>query len=118
MGSLPKARAGVGSAVNDTTRQTGGALGVAVIGSIFAAQYRSKVVIPAGLPEQVRTGMEDSIGSGLRIARQMKLPAADLAAVHDAASVAFVSGMQLAVVIAAVKMCIRDRPRLPRSQVG
>ncbi|MBK6311596.1 MAG: MFS transporter [Candidatus Microthrix sp.] len=102
MGSLPKARAGVGSAVNDTTRQTGGALGVAVIGSIFAAQYRSKVVIPAGLPEQVRAGMEDSIGSGLRIARQMKLPAADLAAVHDAASVAFVSGMQLAVVIAAV----------------
>ena len=37
MGSLPKAKAGVGSAVNDTTRQTGGALGVAIIGSVFAA---------------------------------------------------------------------------------
>ena len=39
MGSLPKAKAGVGSAVNDTTRQAGGALGVAVIGSVFAATY-------------------------------------------------------------------------------
>ena len=37
MGSLPPGQAGVGSAVNDTTRQTGGALGVAVLGSIFAA---------------------------------------------------------------------------------
>ena len=37
MGSLPAAKAGVGSAVNDTTRQAGGALGVAVIGSLFAA---------------------------------------------------------------------------------
>ena len=45
MGSLPRARAGVGSAVNDTTRQTGGALGVAVIGSIFAAQYLSLIHI-------------------------------------------------------------------------
>src|SRR3954454_15112651 len=41
MGSLPKVKAGVGSAVNDTTRQTGGALGVAVIGSIFAARYHA-----------------------------------------------------------------------------
>ena len=46
--------------------------------------------------------MEDSIGSGLRIAREMKLPRADMLAVHDAASSAFVSGMQLAVVVAAV----------------
>ena len=40
MGSLPPARlAGVGSAINDTTRQTGGALGVAVIGSLFLSAY-------------------------------------------------------------------------------
>ena len=50
MGSLPKAKAGVGSAVNDTTRQTGGALGVAVIGSIFAFRYHSVVRPPPGLP--------------------------------------------------------------------
>ena len=50
MGSLPKAKAGVGSAVNDTTRQAGGALGVAVIGSVFAATYHRVIEVPAGLP--------------------------------------------------------------------
>jgi Na+/melibiose symporter-like transporter len=44
MGSLPLAKAGVGSAVNDTTRQVGGALGVAVIGSVLSSVYGSKVV--------------------------------------------------------------------------
>src|SRR3954454_4320011 len=39
MGSLPRSKAGVGSAMNDTTRQMGGAVGVAVIGSIFAVIY-------------------------------------------------------------------------------
>ena len=41
MGSLPLAKAGVGSAVNDTTRQVGGALGVAVLGSVFTSIYGS-----------------------------------------------------------------------------
>ena len=52
MGSVPRDRAGVGSAVNDTTRQTGGALGVAVLGSIAATQYNShisKLVLPPAL---------------------------------------------------------------------
>jgi len=39
MGSLPRSKAGVGSAMNDTTRQMGGAVGVAVLGSIFAVIY-------------------------------------------------------------------------------
>ena len=43
MGSLPPGKAGVGSAVNDTTRQTGGALGVAVLGSIFALRYHAVI---------------------------------------------------------------------------
>jgi EmrB/QacA subfamily drug resistance transporter len=43
MGSLPLFKAGVGSAVNDTTRQVGGALGVAVIGSVLATTYGNKV---------------------------------------------------------------------------
>jgi EmrB/QacA subfamily drug resistance transporter len=42
MGSLPPAKAGVGSAVNDTTRQMGGALGVAIIGSIVASIYSER----------------------------------------------------------------------------
>ncbi len=44
MGSLPPAKAGVGSAVNDTTRELGGALGVAVLGSLLASGYASSMV--------------------------------------------------------------------------
>lgn len=44
MGALPRAKAGVGSAMNDTTRQVGGALGVAVIGSVLASVYRPHVM--------------------------------------------------------------------------
>ena len=43
MGSLPLGKAGVGSAMNDTTRQVGGALGVAVLGSLTAASYHQQV---------------------------------------------------------------------------
>ena len=43
MGSLPLEKAGVGSAVNDTTRQVGGAMGVAIIGSVLASTYGSKI---------------------------------------------------------------------------
>src|SRR5262249_40660111 len=43
MGSLPREKAGIGSAMNDTTRQVGGALGVAVLGSITAASYHASI---------------------------------------------------------------------------
>ena len=42
MGSLPPAKAGVGSAVNDTTRELGGALGVAILGSVMTSTYRPR----------------------------------------------------------------------------
>src|SRR3954451_11291298 len=48
MGSLPREKAGVGSAVNDTTRQMGGALGVAIIGSVASSIYASDVSAFAG----------------------------------------------------------------------
>ncbi len=43
MGSLPPERAGVGSAVNDTTREIGGALGVAILGTITTASYAAEI---------------------------------------------------------------------------
>ena len=51
MGSLPLEKASVGSAVNDTTRTTGGALGVAILGSLLASQYRGDMdEAVSGLP--------------------------------------------------------------------
>src|SRR5262249_30456630 len=61
MGSLPPSRAGVGSAVNDTTRQTGGALGVAVLGSVFASHYHHVVQSVAGLTSAQSAQARDSI---------------------------------------------------------
>jgi EmrB/QacA subfamily drug resistance transporter len=72
MGSLPLARAGVGSAVNDTTRQVGGAVGVAVVGSVYASIYSNKVVDGLGAngaPRAVIDAAEQSIGAGLAAAR-------------------------------------------------
>src|SRR4051794_32179133 len=106
MGSLPKAKAGVGSAVNDTTRQTGGALGVAVIGSVFAATYHHVIEVPAGLPPRAVPMVHDSIGAALEAITRFELPAPIASVVHDAASSAFFRGMQVAVWVgAAVMLC-------------
>jgi predicted MFS family arabinose efflux permease len=63
VGSLPPAKAGVGSAVNDVTREVGGALGIAVFGSVAAVLYRHEIADTAGLDEPTRTVFADSIGS-------------------------------------------------------
>jgi Na+/melibiose symporter-like transporter len=72
MGSLPRAKAGVGSAVNDTTRQIGGALGVAILGSLMASSYRSSLSGVVGvLPDGARSVAGESIGAALQIGRQI-----------------------------------------------
>ena len=63
MGSLPRAKAGVGSAVNDTTRQAGGALGVAVLGSVLASRYRTTVVHLLGRGFPLLAGAKDNVAA-------------------------------------------------------
>ncbi len=67
---LPPARAGVGSAVNDATRELGGTLGVAVVGSLFSSVYAARLGdgVFAGLPAAVLTRAQDSVGSALAAA--------------------------------------------------
>jgi EmrB/QacA subfamily drug resistance transporter len=116
MGSLPKAKAGVGSAVNDTTRQTGGALGVAIIGSVFAATYHHVIQVPAGLPVGAVPMVHDSIGTALDAILHFGLSGTLATMVHDAASSAFFRGMQIAawtgmaVVVCAVFIAYRYLP--------
>ncbi len=62
MGSLPLGKAGVGSAVNDTTRQTGGAIGITVMGSIFAAFYHHFTSMAGKLPGGTAEAVHDSVG--------------------------------------------------------
>ncbi len=71
MGSLPRAKAGVGSAVNDTTRQVGGALGVAIIGTVVSSVYAGDIADVGrrfGLGASNLDAAESSLGGAQRIA--------------------------------------------------
>jgi EmrB/QacA subfamily drug resistance transporter len=67
MGAVPTEKAGVGSAVNDATRLFGAALGVAVIGSVAASLYGSRLgtTIPHDLPLQAALAAKSSVGGAL-----------------------------------------------------
>jgi EmrB/QacA subfamily drug resistance transporter len=93
MGSLPRAKAGVGSAVNDTTRQVGGALGVAILGSLLASTYRHS------LGSGVSAAARASVGGALSAARD--LGGAQGAALAQSAKSAYVDGMSVGVLVAA-----------------
>ncbi len=96
-GRGPRGAGGVGSAINDTTRQVGGALGVAVMGSIGASIYRhsaSHALSGAHLSPAVSAQALDSIGSALGAAGS--LPSATAQTVADAAKQAFIRGVDIA----------------------
>lgn len=95
MGSLPLAKAGVGSAMNDTTRMVGGALGVAILGSVLASAYSSTMEpLVARLPAAAQAVVSNSIGGALGVAAQVGDAAAPLV---SAAKSAFIDGMGTAV---------------------
>jgi EmrB/QacA subfamily drug resistance transporter len=102
MGTLPAARAGVGSAVNDTTRELGGVLGVAVVGSVAATAYSTSMQAATlggpGLPEAVRTAVNDSIGAAMAVSADLGADGAGLARVAEDA---FIGGMGGALWVAA-----------------
>ncbi len=101
MGSLSVDKAGVGSAVNDTTRELGGTLGVAVIGSVFSSIYVSALdggAVFESLPTEAKAATKDSIIAGARVAASLgdRAPAL-LAEVGDA----FLSGLSVACLVVA-----------------
>ena len=99
MSSVPRNRSGMGSAMNDTTRELGGALGVAILGAILASVYEEKIAsVASSFPEQIKTGLESSLSVALQVAEHLG-PAAE--AVTDAAKEAWMSGLSSAALIAA-----------------
>jgi len=105
MGSLPRERAGVGSAVNDTTREVGGALGVAIIGSLLASSYRNSIdagLANAGLPAPAYDAVRDSIGGAVAVSQQAsgQFPT-QAAQVLATAREAYVSAMRPAMLVGA-----------------
>ena len=99
MGSLPPAQAGVGSAVNDTTRSLGGALGVAVMGSVASSVFTSQVQpalahVPTGLATQAKA----SIGAAVTLGQHS--PTTTGHTLVEAARHAFVTGSDQAMLVA------------------
>jgi EmrB/QacA subfamily drug resistance transporter len=105
MGVVPRAKAGVGSAVNDTTRLLGGTLGVAVIGSVFASLFASRLTsgLPTDLPAGVAHAAHASVGAALTVAGQVAQQGhpALAAGIHHAATQAYFSGFSTANLVAA-----------------
>jgi predicted MFS family arabinose efflux permease len=100
MGSLPLAKASVGSAMNDTTRMVGGSLGVAVLGSLLSSGYRSEVAsATSSLPAPQAEAANDTLTGALGVAGQIGGETGRMLA--DASQAAFVSGMGTAALVAA-----------------
>jgi DHA2 family multidrug resistance protein-like MFS transporter len=102
VGSAPPEQAGAASGISETGSELGGALGIAIMGSIGVASYRAELGerLPAGLPGEVTEAARDTLGSAVAVAGQLpdQLGAAVLAAAREA----FVAGMQLSSAVAAI----------------
>jgi Major Facilitator Superfamily len=129
MGAVPRRKAGIASAVNGATRLFGGTLGVAVIGSVAASLYASRLtaLLPAGLPGPALAAAKGSVG-GAAVAAQ-RLSQAGLTrpahALHDASVAAFLHSLTGACLVAAgvaavgvllVAIWLPARPRPPARQ--
>ncbi len=104
MNAVPDEKQGVASAVNDTTREVGAAVGIAVAGSVLAAQYNN-VLAPllSGFPEQVRQHALDSLAHALAVADQLGPQGPRLA---DLAESAFIQSMDLSLLVLSASLVL------------
>ena len=102
IGSAPPERAGSAAALSETGAELGGALGIAVLGSVGAAVYRVQVTdaLPAGIPAGAAEAARDTLGGAMVAAGQ--LPGALGTALLDAARQAFAQGLVTTSAISAV----------------
>jgi EmrB/QacA subfamily drug resistance transporter len=111
MGAFPEAELGVGGGVNDTALELGGALGIAILGSVLATSYRDKLsgVLAGRLPADALHTAKDSVGGALAVAQQVAhnpaggprqaqalVAAADHAFAHAVTQASLVGGIILA----------------------
>jgi len=102
VGSAPPERAGAASGISETAAELGGALGIAVLGSLGVAIYRGQLAreLPDVVPAEAAAAARDTLGAAVGVAGQ--LPESVGLALLDVARGAFVTGMQLTSAVAAV----------------
>jgi EmrB/QacA subfamily drug resistance transporter len=102
MGAVPRGKAGAGSAVNDTTREVGGTLGVAIVGSVLNSAYGSHVLsglTALGAPAAVGHLAGQSVVAGMTVAARFPAPLRDAA--QAAVRSAFMTGLHRGSLVAA-----------------
>ncbi len=104
IGAAPPERAGAAAAISETSSEFGGALGIAIFGSIGAALYRAAMadIAPNGVPTAMMDAARSTLGAATVAAAQM--PESLGAALLDVSRGAFVQGLQLTAAVAAVAM--------------
>jgi EmrB/QacA subfamily drug resistance transporter len=101
MAAVPEAQAGVGSALNDTVRQIGGALGVGIFGSIMSSIYASSMTdAVVGLPAAAADAASNQIGAALQVAGTLEGAAGG--ALVDASKNAFIDGAATVYILAGI----------------
>jgi predicted MFS family arabinose efflux permease len=129
MGSLSPDKAGVGSAVNDTSSELGGTLGVAIVGSVFASVYSGGIASAsalAALPAGLRSAIEGSMAAAYKVIGQFPLPADRVVTVRAAVDHAFLNGMRVGslvcagiamgvAIVVAVLLPAREQQAIPAS---
>ncbi len=112
--TAPPERAGAASALSETANELGGALGIALLGSLGTAVYRHEIAaslgsggagglagaLPAGLPAAARASANGTLGGAVEVARQ--LPGQAGATLLEAARVAFSHGLNVVAAVGAV----------------
>ncbi|MDQ4051130.1 MAG: MFS transporter, partial [Actinomycetota bacterium] len=118
IGSAPPERAGAAAGVSETAAEVGGALGIAVLGSIGVAVYRRGVddAVPGMLASQQDDAAQGTLGGALEVAED--LPAASGEALVAAAEAAFTTGLHLGALIAAITSLALAGFILARGRVG
>jgi hypothetical protein len=110
--ALPPAQQGVGSALNDLSREVGGAIGIAVIGSVLASSYSSNVDV-AGLSSRVAAGVKDSVAIASHLGGTISAHAD--AAFVSAMHIALLTASGVAVTAAALVVVLLSRRRVVSS---
>ncbi len=104
MSSVPRDKAGVGSAMNDTTREVGTTLGVAVLGSILSSGYTSRIGgLTDGLPAEAQQAVEGSLAGALGTANHLAATGnpGQAEQIVNVAKDAWAHGLQLSMAIGA-----------------
>jgi MFS transporter, DHA2 family, multidrug resistance protein len=102
LGAAPPERAGAASAISETGAELGGALSIAILGTIGTAVYRNQVSddLPAGIPPDQADAARDTLGGA--VAASEELPGSLSDELLDVAREAFTLGLQVTALISAV----------------